>query len=161
MLTRLELKVPPVLVAALVALAMGLTAWLMAGHSPWPHLVQRLRPGILLPALGLVALGLCIGLSGLGRFRRQATSAHPLRLDGATQLVTQGIYQHTRNPMYLGLLLMLTGWAALLGEPWSLLGLPAYVAWMTRLQIIPEERFLAQRFGQEYARYRERVRRWC
>ena len=62
--------------------------------------------------------------------------------------------------MYLGLAIVLLGWAAYLAAPLALLGLPIFVLFMTRFQIIPEESALAELFGQQFTAYRNRVRRW-
>ena len=75
-------------------------------------------------------------------------------------LVTGGIYRVTRNPMYLGLALVLAAWAVFLLNPWSVLGPVVFVPYMTRFQIEPEERALVSLFGQQYTDYRQRVRRW-
>lgn len=80
--------------------------------------------------------------------------------DAASSLVTNGVYRFTRNPMYVGLLLALSGWAAFLSSPSALVYLVAFVLYMNRFQIEPEERVLASRFGADYAAYRTRVRRW-
>ena len=75
-------------------------------------------------------------------------------------MVSSGIYGRTRNPMYLGFLLALAGWAAWLANGAALLVLPVFVLLMNRLQIAPEERALGAHFGAEYQGYRARVRRW-
>jgi protein-S-isoprenylcysteine O-methyltransferase Ste14 len=75
-------------------------------------------------------------------------------------LVTTGIYHHTRNPMYVGLLLVLLGWVSFLCSVIALLGLVAFVIYITRFQIVPEERVLLAKFGADYAEYLARVRRW-
>ena len=80
--------------------------------------------------------------------------------DNASALVTGGIYRVTRNPMYLGMLGVLAGWAVWLGNIAAWLGLPLSMALLTALQIRPEERILAERFGAEFERYAARVRRW-
>lgn len=71
-----------------------------------------------------------------------------------------GVYRATRNPMYVGLALLLLAWTVYLGAPLALLGVAAFVAYITRFQIVPEERVLAQKFGPEFGAYRSRVRRW-
>ena len=93
-------------------------------------------------------------------FRRARTTVNPLRPANSSALVTSGIYRHTRNPMYLGMATLLAAWATWLGTPWALFGIVAFVAWITRFQIIPEERVLANLFGADFAAYRARVRRW-
>ena len=75
-------------------------------------------------------------------------------------VVTRGVYRWTRNPMYLGMLVVLAGWAVWLGSAAALLGLPLSVLLLNRLQIGPEERILRERFGQDYIDYQARVRRW-
>ena len=75
-------------------------------------------------------------------------------------MVSTGIYRVTRNPMYLGLSLVLVAWAVFLSSAWALLGVAAFVLYMDRLQIAPEERALSKLFGSEYTAYRAKVRRW-
>ena len=62
--------------------------------------------------------------------------------------------------MYLGMVCILTGWAVWLWQVQAVLGVVFFVAWITRFQIIPEERILTQKFGTEYRHYRQQVRRW-
>lgn len=148
-----ELKVPPVLLFALLAgamygLARTLPAWTLA------------LPGRTTASVALVATGVAIGLAGVAEFRRSRTTVHPQHPEKASAVVTTGIYRWTRNPMYLGLLLALTGWAIFLAHPASVAGLPAFVAWMNRFQIVPEERILSAKFGSAYAHYLASVRRW-
>lgn len=71
-----------------------------------------------------------------------------------------GPYRFTRNPMYLGMVLILLAWCLWLGNAAALLALAAFVGYITRFQIVPEERALAGRFGAAYEDYRRRVRRW-
>ncbi len=149
----LELRVPPPVVALLCAVAM----WAIArrtGTWPLPPAVQDWG------AAGLIALGLSLDLTAIGHFARARTTINPLRPAGTEALVTGGIYRVTRNPMYLGLACILTGWALRLASAWALLGVALFVGYVTRFQIIPEERILAARFGDGYAAYRASVRRW-
>ena len=74
--------------------------------------------------------------------------------------MVSGVYAATRNPMYLGLLLVITGWAVFLSNAVAFLFLPAFVSYMNRFQIEPEERALAARFGQAFVTYKSRARRW-
>jgi protein-S-isoprenylcysteine O-methyltransferase Ste14 len=78
----------------------------------------------------------------------------------ATSLRTDGIYSVSRNPMYVGLLLIYLGLAVQFGNWWTLILLPFLIAFITYRVILPEERYLARTFGDEYASYKKRVRRW-
>ncbi len=71
-----------------------------------------------------------------------------------------GIYSITRNPMYLGLLFVLTAWSIFLANPLPFLMLPVFMLYINRFQIAPEERALTALFGSDFAAYQSRVRRW-
>ena len=75
-------------------------------------------------------------------------------------LVATGVYSFTRNPMYLGMVLVLLAWTVFLASPWTLAGPALFALYITRFQIVPEERVLAELFGNSFAAYRKRVRRW-
>ena len=149
----LELKIPPPLVAAVAALF----AWLVARAVAPAGIVDP----ILLGAGSLVATaGLVVGALGLRSFRRAGTTFNPHQPDATSSLVESGIYRHTRNPMYLGLALVLAGGAIGLASATALVGPALFMAWITRFQIIPEERALTRKFGASFEAYRRRVRRW-
>ena len=93
-------------------------------------------------------------------FMRSRTTINPLHPERASVLVTDGIYRYSRNPMYLSLLLLLLGHAFEIWNWPAFAGPLLYAAYMTRFQIWPEERILAQLFGEDYLRYKKRVRRW-
>jgi protein-S-isoprenylcysteine O-methyltransferase Ste14 len=78
----------------------------------------------------------------------------------SSSLVLSGIYKFSRNPMYLGFLLALFGWAVFLSNALAFVFLPAFIFYMNRFQIEPEEKALAGKFGQEFVDYKSRVRRW-
>lgn len=149
----LELKVPPVAVGMVFAGAM----WLASRHVAWLALPMPWR----VPAALLVACaGLALAAGGVLAFRRAATTVNPMKPRDATSLVTSGVYRLSRNPMYAGALLGLAAWAIYLSHALAFLLLPAFVAYMNRFQIAPEERALAARFGDAYEKYRTAVRRW-
>jgi len=75
-------------------------------------------------------------------------------------MVTSGIYRLSRNPMYVGILLMLAAWAVYLANILSASWLPLFVGYMNRFQITPEENALLAKFGGAYASYLKTVRRW-
>lgn len=149
----LELKAPPPIVTLVLALFMWLTP-AAAG------LVQIPDAARVLGSLVLTGVGQGIGIAGLVAFRRAKTTVDPVKADLASSLVVRGVYRYTRNPMYLGFLLTLLAWAVFLANPLAVLWVVVYVLYITRLQIIPEERVLASLFGAEYEAYKGRVRRW-
>jgi protein-S-isoprenylcysteine O-methyltransferase Ste14 len=149
----LELKIPPPVVALVCALLM----WAAARAMPLPALPAASRLPL---ALVLAVAGVGADLAGLLTFLRARTTINPLRPGGATSLVTSGIYRLTRNPMYVGLALQLLAWAAYLGAAAALPLVACFVLYVTRFQIVPEERILAGVFGAAYDEYRARVRRW-
>jgi len=146
-------RLPPLALAALLFAAMWLQARLV------PALPFEF-PGRQFIALALVLVAGAVGLAGMGAFRRAGTTVDPLDPRRASALVTGGIFHYTRNPMYVGVVLALAGWGLRLGDVAALLGVPAFVAWMDRLQIPAEERALRELFGAEYERYCRTVRRW-
>jgi len=148
----LELRIPPPLVALIVVAAM----W---GVSTWAPVLpaESLRR---MMAVIVVASALAIELAGVLAFRRSRTTINPMAPDRSSTLVTTGIYRLTRNPMYVGLTMTLTGLALWWGGAWALVGPVAFAAYLTRFQIVPEERVLAAKFGDAFDEYRGRVRRW-
>lgn len=152
-----EHRLPPPLIDAACAALM----WWLARQLPALQLwSQGAWPLALGAALGLALAGGLIALAGVWAFHRARTTVNPLAPAHASALVTGGVYRLTRNPMYLGMLLVLLGWAVWLGNAAALLGLPLSVVALGVLQIGPEERILRARFGEAYVRYAARVRRW-
>jgi protein-S-isoprenylcysteine O-methyltransferase Ste14 len=136
-----------------------LLALLAAGAlHQWLPLGQMLRPP--LTWLGLVPLGagLVVTSKGFGAFRRAGTPVIPF--SRSTALVTTGVYRLTRNPMYLGITLILGGVAWLLGSCGAFLPLLPLALILEHGYIRAEERFLEEIFGSEYLRYKSEVRRW-
>ena len=149
----LELKVPPVSLVLAAALAM----WLAPSAGPDFILPPMARATI---APVLVAGGAFLSLAGVASFLRAKTTVNPTKPGSVSSLVTTGVYRFTRNPMYLGLLLMLLGWAAFLSNALAFVVVPLFVLYMNRFQIVPEERALSALFGAEFDAYATRVRRW-
>jgi protein-S-isoprenylcysteine O-methyltransferase Ste14 len=94
------------------------------------------------------------------QFWRAHTTIDPFRPERATRLVTSGVYALTRNPMYLGLSMLLLGWAIDLGSLTPVVLAPLFIPLILHVQIRPEEHALLAQFGQDYARYCQRVNRW-
>jgi protein-S-isoprenylcysteine O-methyltransferase Ste14 len=148
-----RLKIPPVV----TGLLLGGLMWAAARTAPdFGFMLPARRIGALLLAL----TGVGIALLGVISFRRARTTVNPLHPEAASTLVVSGVYRFTRNPMYLGLLLVLLGWAVFLANALAFVFPAIYVPLMNRLQILPEERALAEKFGAGFADYKSQVRRW-
>jgi len=149
----LELRIPPPVVAALIAGAMwGISVVAPVIDVPGP--VRTVVAAILALAGGVFVTGAMIS------FLRARTTVSPMKPEMTSSLVRSGVYRVSRNPMYVGLLFVLAGWAVYLASAWSLIGPVAFVLYMNRYQIAPEERALSALFGAEYADYASKVRRW-
>ena len=132
----LELKVPP----PAVALAVGLTMWWITRYGVLEGVQPHLR---IARALVVAAIGAAFDLAGIIAFRRAKTTINPMKPEKSAALVCSGVYRITRNPMYVGMVFILLAWAMYLASPWSLFGLLAFAAYITRFQIKPEKRVLA------------------
>lgn len=153
LLKKLELKVPPVLLVVIVAAGM----WAVSRISPN---LSFAIPGVVWIAVGLAMAGAGIAVLGVLAFRTAGTTVDPRVPEQSAQLVVRGVYRYSRNPMYLGFLLVLCAWGLFLGSAPSLLFLPGFIAYMNHFQIGPEERFMRDKFGKSFTRYRSEVRRW-
>jgi protein-S-isoprenylcysteine O-methyltransferase Ste14 len=139
-----------------VLAAAGLLAWVCARACPAFTVELPLRAWI---GATFLLLGVVCSLLGVASFRRARTTVNPLTPDATTALVVSGIYRVTRNPMYLGFLFLLLAEIAWLANPVALLLAPAFVVYLNRFQIGPEEIALQGRFGAEFQSAR-RVHRW-
>lgn len=148
----LELRVPPLALTAAAALGM---VFLPVQRTP--RLPEVLALSV---AATVIAVGLMIAVQGVIAFRRAGTTVDPRYPEHSERIVRTGIFARTRNPMYLGFVAMLLGLAVALQSTPGL-ALAAVVAlYLHRFQILPEERWLSRRFGQEFATYCAQVRRW-
>ena len=105
-----------------------------------------------------IVLGAGLNIAADRELKRAGTPTKPTM--PSTALVTGGIYRWTRNPMYLGMSLILAGIGIATGSLWFILMVPVAAYAVTKLAIGPEERYLAEFFGAAYLDYRNRVRRW-
>lgn len=149
----LEHRVPPPVIGILC----GACMWFVArasGHVEMPLVI------LVVVALALFTTGVAFMVSGAYAFRRAGTTVNPLTPEASSSLVTGGVYRLSRNPMYVGVATLLLAWAVYLAAPLALLGPLLFVAYITRFQIIPEERALSDKFGTEFLAYCQAVRRW-
>jgi protein-S-isoprenylcysteine O-methyltransferase Ste14 len=152
-MSLLENKIPPPLFAVIFALLM----WGIAKVVPGLGIPATVR---IVSAILTLLTGLSICLAGVIAFNRAKTTVNPLKPEAASSLVIKGIYQFSRNPMYLGFALCLVAWAVYLSSLGALLGVVGFVFCINQFQIIPEERALVTLFGDEFVKYQSQVRRW-
>ena len=149
----LEHKIPPPVIGALVAAAM----WSVSAVGPQFPIAS----GPKYAAVAILAVaGVAFDLLGLLAFRAFRTTVNPLKPERASAMVTSGVYRVSRNPMYVGMVLLLLAWAVNLSALLPFAGPPIFVLYITRFQIRSEERVLKGIFGEEYSAYAARVRRW-
>ncbi len=152
-MSALELRIPPVVLVLLTAAVMELLAAVFPGFSfPFPAGAPF--------AAALAVAGGVVAILGVWEFRTAGTTVDPRVPEQSASLVVRGVYRFSRNPMYLGFLLVLCAWGVFLGNVLALAMLPVFVVYMNRFQIEPEERHMREKFTQSYAAYLATVRRW-
>jgi protein-S-isoprenylcysteine O-methyltransferase Ste14 len=112
----------------------------------------------LITGLVLVVIGVAFAFSALGIFKKRSTTTIPF--ERPTSLVMSGPYRFSRNPMYVGLTLIYLGVAGTRAEFWPVIVLPVLLAYVNFIVIPVEEQYLREAFGDSYAQYSARVRRW-
>jgi protein-S-isoprenylcysteine O-methyltransferase Ste14 len=149
----LETKLPAPVMALLIGAAMK---WFAVGHpeavDPTP--AHRMAGIVLAQIAGLIAVAAFVTMA------RARTTINPFSPTRASHLVTAGVFRWSRNPLYLSLLMLLVGYAIRIDSWQTWLAPLAFVAYVTRFQIIPEERYLQIKFGEAFDQYRTRTRRW-
>lgn len=149
----LELLIPP----PLLLLATALLMWIFAVFLTFAKIDIPARTIIGTTAF---TLGVLIDVCAVIQFWRAKTTVNPISVHNTTRLVTTGLYRFSRNPMYIGQLLILIAWAIYLRNVLSMFWIPAYIFWIERFQIVPEERLLEAKFRGTFIAYARRVRRW-
>ena len=128
-----------------------LLGWLAPLPIPAPKFIQWI-------GLGLAALGFILGVLAVIEFRRVRAALDPKK--PSKVLVMSGIYRFTRNPIYLGFVLMLIGLPLTMGNYWGVILVWSLVTFTNNLVIKPEEIYLKQEFKDQYTDYCSHVRRW-
>ncbi|WP_165009553.1 methyltransferase family protein [Neisseria yangbaofengii] len=144
----MKLKIPPVLLFLIATALM----WCIS------HLEVLTLPKS--PVLAVVVSGAVVIALGGSVLRQADTTSNYAAPEQSNELVAKGIYRHTRNPMYLGFALMLSGWAVWLlqGLVWLLVA--GFVIYIQQFQILSEKRVLSEKFGQHYRDYCRKTQRW-
>lgn len=147
---NLELKIPPVLVVIITAVIM-----LALAQIPMLKLISSWVAAVLFMLIGGMVIVMAVT-----QFTKAKTTVNPMNPNDSSQIVATGIFAISRNPMYVGMALILLGLAMGLGSLLVWLMIIGFVLYMTYFQIKPEERILAEKFGDDYRQYCAQVRRW-
>lgn len=149
----LENKIPPPIIALVSALLMwGISTFSLDVGIPF---ITRF-----LLIMMFFLLGCFFIFSGLISFRRAQTTVDPMKPEAASSLVRSGVYRFSRNPMYVGLVLLLLALLIFLTSPLSIIGIIGFVLYINEFQIKPEEQALMKKFGRKFTEYQSKVRRW-
>ena len=111
-------------------------------------------------AASFLLIGIIILITSVLSFKRQGTTVSPLQPEKASYLVVSGIFKYSRNPMYLGMLLILISMTIKFNFVGGILIIFAFIAFITKFQIIPEETVLEKLFGKEFIEYKKKTKRW-
>jgi len=147
----METKIPP----PIVTLTFGLSIYFSREMFPAVEAQYSFYLGIFLLLLGFFIL-----ISAVRLFRKDKTTVNPLSPEQATKLVTDGIFKHSRNPMYLGMAFVLGSMAVFFNVIGGIILIALFCVYITKFQIIPEERAMRELFSQEFDRYVKETRRW-
>jgi len=147
----METKIPP----PIVTLIFGLSIYFSRGIFQAVEIEYSFYIGILL-LLG----GVTILISAARSFKKDKTTINPLSPEQATKLVTDGIFKYSRNPMYLGMALILCSIAVIFNLIGGIVLVALFCFYITKFQIIPEERAMSNLFSQDFDKYKEATRRW-
>lgn len=150
---QMSLKIPP-LGQGIIAIVL---IWLFDRYVPLYH-IKYVYQGIV--ASILIGIGVIVAISGIVSFIKLRTTVDPRYPEKASELVIIGVYKYSRNPMYLGILLIITGMAFYLGALSNIFVVGSFVAFINKYQIVPEEVALQDKFGESYTHYAQNVRRW-
>ena len=149
----MKLLIPPPIQALFFSIIMWLISRQFLNANFSLHGINTFAFVFLIIAVMLLILS-------INKFRQVGTTISPLKPNKTSSLINSGIYGYTRNPMYLGLLLMLFSIAFFLKNFISFLIIPLFILFITKNQILPEEEALEKIFGVEYKNYKKKVRRW-
>lgn len=149
----MKIMIPPPLLAIVTGAFMYMLAYAMPQYVyEWQYAKYA--------AMFFIVSGLMITIFATGKFNTEKTTINPLTPEAASKLVTDGIFKYSRNPMYLGMLFVLIGWAIRLGNPINVLLVFGLYLYLLYFQIMPEEKALSEKFGDEFTAYTKQTRRW-
>jgi protein-S-isoprenylcysteine O-methyltransferase Ste14 len=147
----METRIPP----PIVTLVFGLSIYFSREIFQVVEIKYSFYIGIL-----LLILGLAILISAVRLFRKDKTTVNPLSPEQSTKLVTDGIFKYSRNPMYLGMVFILSSMAVFFNLIGGIILIALFCFYITKFQIIPEERAMSNLFSQDFNKYKQATRRW-
>jgi protein-S-isoprenylcysteine O-methyltransferase Ste14 len=147
----METKIPP----PIVTLIFGLAIYLSRTIFPEIEIQYSSFFGMVLLLLGFLIL-----ISAVKLFRNDKTTVNPLSPEQATKLVTNGIFKLSRNPMYLGMAVILASVAVFFNIIGGIIFMALFCLYITKFQIIPEEKAMKELFAQDFEQYMQATRRW-
>lgn len=150
---KFELLIPPPIVAVIIMIIQyGLYKLFPLYSFSWT--------GSNIVAIALAIIGISLAVIGKITFKKHSTTSNPTQPESSSHLVSSGVYKISRNPMYLGLTLVLLGVGLYFGNIISILAPLLFLIYITQFQIKPEERTLEKGFGEDYRKYINTTRRW-
>ena len=141
---------PPILVIILTSLVYFSSTKLELIYLPYRHIVSVI----------ILIVGLIVIVSPVVDFIKSKTTINPVKFKNVNRLVTTGIYRYSRNPMYLGMILIIISTTVYYLNFLSVFSPLIFYIWINKFQINREEIFLEDKFGSEYLKYKSKTRRW-
>ena len=141
---------PPILVLVLVISNFFSSKKIDLIHLPNQDLISIIT----------LLIGVLILINPIVKFIKSKTTIDPIKFKKVNKLITSGIYQYSRNPMYLGLLMIVISTSIFYLNIFSITTPFLFYCWINRFQIKREEIFLTEKFGKEYILYKTNTRRW-
>ena len=141
---------PPILVIILTSLVYISSTKLELIYLPYRQTISIL----------ILVIGLIIIISPIVNFIKSKTTVNPVKFKNVNRLVTTGIYKHSRNPMYLGMIIVIISITVYYLNYLSVFSPLIFYIWINKFQISREEIFLEDKFGDEYLKYKSKTRRW-
>ena len=108
----------------------------------------------------ILSAGILIFINPVLQFVKSKTTVNPIQFEEVNKLVTSGIFKYSRNPMYLGMLMIVLSTSIFYLNVYSILTPLLFILWINKFQIKREEEFLIEKFGDEYLSYKKKTRRW-
>jgi|TARA_B110000014_G_scaffold196920_1_gene146000 protein-S-isoprenylcysteine O-methyltransferase Ste14 len=145
------LKIPP----PLIVLILVISIYFSSTKIDLIHIPFQLPISIF-----ILSVGILIFINPVLQFIKSKTTINPIKFEETNKLVTSGIFKYSRNPMYLGMLMIVISTSIFYLNIYSMLTPFFFCLWINRFQIKREEVFLTEKFGKEYLSYKKKTRRW-